>query len=156
MKKLIFIVIALIPIFTFSQQSSYKRSLCESVLTTIFQEKYETPKFSIYSKDDVLVISSNYQITISSSELSQKTDALALMLYKTKQNNFQYFSAFSSRNIFNDILNEYKYILFRTNYITSNLETVPVYYLLSFDEYKIIKQNLTEKSFIEILHYVEN
>lgn len=156
MKKIILLVITLIPFFTFSQQSSYKRNLCESVIKTVFEEKYDTPKFSIYSKDDILVISCNYQITISSSELAQKTDVLTLMLYKTKQNNFKYFSDFSNRNIFNDVLNEYKYILFRTNYITSNLETVPVYYLLSLDEYKIINQSLTEKSFIEILHYIEN
>jgi hypothetical protein len=155
MKKQILILIILIPLFTFSQ-SSYKRNLCESVLKAVFEEKYDTPKFSIYSKDDVLVISCNYQITVSSSELAQKTDAIALMLYSTKQNNFKYFQDFSSRNIFNDILNEYKFIFFRTNYITSNLETLPVYYLLSLDEYNILKQNLTEKSFIEILHFIEN
>jgi len=155
MKKIIFIIIILIPVFSFSQQSSQKKILTEHVLKTVFEE-YDNPKFNIYSKDDVLVITCNYQIDISSSELIKKQETLLSMLYTTKQNNFQYFSAFSNRNIFNDILNEYNYILFRTNYITSNLETIRAYYLLSFDDYKNIQQDITEKSFIKILKYVEN
>ena len=156
MKKLIFSLIISIPVLTFSQQSIYKKSLCESVIKTIFEEKYDGPKFEVYSKDDVLVISCNQQINISSSVLSQKDDAIAVMLFKTKQNDFQYFSDFSNRNIINDVLNEYKFILFRTNYIMSDLETLKLNYLLSLDEYKTLSQNVTEQKFTEILQFIEN
>ena len=156
MKKLILILFVFMPLFLFSQESSFKRKLCESALESVFEEKYDAPKFSVYSKEDVLVISCNHQISLSSSDLAKKTDGIALMLNNTEQNNFKYFLDFSSINVFNDILNEYEYILFRTNYITSDLEKVPVYYLISLDQYKIISENLTEKDFIEILQYVEN
>lgn len=156
MKKLLSILIAMIPIFTFSQQSSYKKIMCENVLETIFEEKYDNPKFDVYTKDDVLVISCKSQVNISSTDLARKTEAIALMLYKTKQNNFQYFTDFSDRNIVKDVLNEYAFILFRTNYIMSDLETFQVNYLLSIDEYKNLNQNVTEQRFIEILQFIEN
>lgn len=154
MKKLI--LIFLFPVFLYSQHSTYKKTLCENSIAFILEEKYETPIFKVYSSDDILVISANSKIEVSSTQLAKQTETLQLILNKTKRNNFQYFSDFSNRNIFNDVLKEYKYIFFRTNYITTNLETISINFLFSFENYMIIKDNLNEKRFTEILEFIKN
>lgn len=136
MKKIIFIICVLLSNASFGQHT-YKQSLVESVLKTIF----ENSENQSYNFTSTIEKSLNWRTGILLDVSKKEFDENKLSAtYKEESLNFVIGSIneIYDRGIFNDIINEcdYKCILFEISYMTSDVKYVNFIYKIDINDLK--------------------